>query len=252
MNPSQRKIVQILIERGDELLKQPYEKLEFTGDQKADDLLNNLEKFPHAFVLACIMDRQIKAEKAWLIPYEVSKEIGGFEFAKLAKLTQSDIHGIFKRKNLHRFNNMMASSFFEAIKRIQNEYNSNAADIWNDRQGSATIVRRFMRFNGVKIKIATMATNILARDFKIPMTDYISIDISPDRHVRRVFKRLGFTLDEENIDDLIYCARELNPFYPGIFDLACWEIGREWCKPDNPTCTKCYLFENCPRNLGLH
>lgn len=78
MNKSQEKIVNILIKRGKELLEQPYKKSEFTKILKADDLLDNLREYPHAFILACVMDRQIKAERAWLIPYEISKEIGGF------------------------------------------------------------------------------------------------------------------------------------------------------------------------------
>ncbi len=231
------------------MLRQPYEKIEFTGNVDADDLLNNLEKFPHAFVLASIMDRQIKAERAWLIPYEVFEEIGGFELSELLKLNQNQFNEIFVRRNLHRFNKTMAKSFSQAVQRIHDEYNDDASNIWKDNQGSATIVRRFLEFNGVGIKIATMAANILARDFKIPMKDHICIDISPDRHVKRVFKRLGFTSDETSNNELIYCAREFNPLYPGIFDLSCWEIGREWCHPKNPSCTKCYLVESCPKNL---
>ncbi|HHT9132599.1 MAG TPA: hypothetical protein ACFYED_08935 [Candidatus Tripitaka californicus] len=65
----QGKIVQILIKRGSELFSSPYKKVEFTKDSEADDLLNNLKQFPHAFVLACVMDRQLKAERAWQIPY---------------------------------------------------------------------------------------------------------------------------------------------------------------------------------------
>jgi endonuclease III len=249
MNTSKEKNVQILIERGNQLLKQP-PRLVFTGNQKADKLLTNLEKFPHAFVLACIMDRQMKAEKAWLIPYKISEEIGGFGLSKLLKLNQNQFNEIFVRRNLHRFNNEMAKNFFQAVRRIHSDYNDDASNIWKDNQGSATIVRKFLEFNGVGIKIATMATNILARDFRIPMKDHICIDISPDRHVKRVFKRLGFTSDETSNDELIYCAREFNPLYPGIFDNSCWEIGREWCKPKDPNCTKCYLVENCPKKLG--
>ena len=32
--------------------------MEFTKNPEADNLLNNLKEFPHAFVLACVMDRQ--------------------------------------------------------------------------------------------------------------------------------------------------------------------------------------------------
>jgi len=47
-----RQIIEILIKRGEELLKQPYKKIEFTGNPKADDLLNDLKNFPYIFVLA--------------------------------------------------------------------------------------------------------------------------------------------------------------------------------------------------------
>lgn len=97
------------------------------------------------------------------------------------------------------------------------------------------------------LSLRAMAANILAREFKIPMKDYICIDISPDVHVKRVFKRLGFIPEDASNDELIYCARDLNPYYPGIFDLSCWEIGREWCKPQKPNCQNCYLNEHCPK-----
>lgn len=249
MNPSQKEIVENLIKRGNELLKQPYEKIEFSKDPKADELLNNIREFPHAFVLACIMDRQIKAERAWLIPYEIYKEINSFEFSELLQLKLINIKEIFVRKSLHRFNDVMAENFFFAIRKIHSDYNDDASNIWKNYPRSATIVRRFLQFSGVGIKIATMAANILARNFKIPIGDYICIDISPDVHVKRVFRRLGFISKDASVEELIYCARELYPEYPGIFDLSCWEIGREWCKPKDPSCRECYLSEHCPKKI---
>ncbi len=249
MDTSQEKIVEILIQRGKELFKQPYEKIEFTENIKADNLLNNLEEFPHAFVLACVMDRQVRAERAWLIPYEISREINGFSFSKLLKLSLGQIKDIFQQKKLHRFNDMMAENFYFAVRKIHDEYNDYASNIWKDKPRSATIVRRFLGFRGVGVKIATMGANILAREFKIPMRDYICIDVSPDRHVNKVFKRLGFISKDAGNYDVIYCARELNPEYPGIFDLSCWEIGRNWCKLKNPICKECYLNEHCPKSI---
>lgn len=109
---------------------------------------------------------------------------------KFLELTLDNLKEIFKRKNLHRFNEEMAKNFYFAIKKIHRDYNNDASNIWKNNQSSATIVRRFLKFKGVGIKIATMAVYMLARDFKISMKDYIYIDISPDVHVKRVFKRL--------------------------------------------------------------
>jgi len=249
MMNSKEKIVNILIEKGNELFKQPYKYIEFTKNKESDKLLNNLKDFPHAFALACEMDRQIKAERAWLIPYEISKEIKGFEFSRLLRVNQEEMIEIFKRKSLHRFNEIMGKNFYLATRKIHNNYQDDASNIRKDNSRSATIVRRFLEFNGVGIKIATMAANILARDFKIPMKDYINIDISPDVHVKRVFKRLGFISKDANNDELVYCARELNPMYPGIFDLSCWEIGRNWCRPNKTICEECYLNSVCNKKI---
>ena len=245
----QEKIAEVLIAKGQALLSQPYKRVEFTGNKEADDLLNNLSLLPHAFTIACVMDRQIKAERAWLVPYQFSKELNDFSISTLIKLDLPTIKSIFKKRNLHRFNDMMAKNFFLGIQKIHSDYNDDASNIWKGAPRSATIVKRFLSFDGVGVKIATMATNILARDCKIPMKDHICIDISPDRHVKRVFGRLGFISSNASNDELLYCARELNPNYPGIFDLACWEIGRYWCKPQNPVCNGCLLSKLCPKIL---
>ena len=248
-NDDRKKIVEILIQRGNKLLSSSHGSEEFTQNPRANNLLENLKKYPHAFVLACVMDRQIKAERAWLIPYKISEEIGGFGFSKLLSLKQKRIKEIFKRRKLHRFNEVMANNFYLAIQKIHKDYNDKASDIWKNRPRSATVVKRFLQFKGVGVKISTMAVNILARKFKIPMQDHICIDISPDVHVKRVFKRLGFITKNANNDELIYCARELNPKYPGIFDLSAWQIGRNWCHPKKPNCKECYLNKYCPKVL---
>ena len=242
---NKEKLVNALIQKGKELLELPYKRIVFSNDPKSDDLLNDFQQYPHAFVLACIMDRQIKAERAWIIPYEISREIGTFKFNHLLELKLEQINKIFTKKKLHRFNNEMAKYFYLAIQRIHENYDNDALNIWCDNSRSATVVRRFLEFHGVGIKIATMATNMLARDFKIPMKDYIFIDISPDIHVKRVFTRLGLIFENSSNDELIYCARELNPEYPGIFDLSCWEIGRNRCHPRTPECDNCFLNQYC-------
>jgi endonuclease III len=140
----------------------------------------------------------------------------------------------------------MADIFHSAIQQIGEQYSGDASRIWQDRPSSATIVRRFLEFRGAGPKIAAMAANILVRDFKIPVNDKYSIDVSVDVQVRRTFERLRLIRKGASNDELIYAARELNPTYPGVVDLSAWEIGRNWCRPRVVECEKCYMQEYCP------
>ena len=221
--------------------------MHFVDDEEANNILNNIEKYPHAYVLACLMDRQIKAERAWAIPYEIYKEISSFELSELEKIELEELKSIFNRKKLHRFNDTMAGIFHEAVIDIRKKYEGNAANIWNNCPSSSAVVYRFLEFKGSGIKISTMAANILARQFRVPFSDYYSIDISPDVHIIRVMKRMGFVPNDSNNDMIIYKARELNPEFPGIIDFSCWEIGRKWCKPKTPICNECIVESECKK-----
>jgi len=237
MNDDLLRIRDMLIERAKTRLAELPSFLNFTGNKDADALLNDLEEHPHAFVTACIMDRQMRAEKAWLIPYRLSERLGYFDFPGLARTSLEKLRAAMHNPApLHRFPDDMACYLHLGIQRIGTEYGGNASRIWAGEPPSATIVRRFLEFEGVGPKIATMAANILVREFRIPVSDRYSIDISADVQVRRVFARLGFVPENATPEYLVYRARELWPEYPGIFDAALWELGREICHSRVPLC----------------
>jgi endonuclease III len=224
-----------LVEHGRMLFRAPRQTIQFTKNQQADVLLNDLDNHPHAFVLACIMDRQIKAEKAWLIPYRILERLNDFSMEALHRLSRADVNRLMTEPEpLHRFVDKMSGFFHSAIQRIAQEYASNASRMWTGKPSSAEVVYRFLEFDGVGPKIASMAANILAREFKVPLTDYFSIDISADVHVRRVFSRLGLCKPDASVEQIIYKSRALYPEFPGMMDFPCWEIGRNWCKARGP------------------
>jgi uncharacterized HhH-GPD family protein len=245
---SEKSIRDRLVERGQEWFSAPKQVIhQFTREPLADELLNDLVNYPHAFVLACVMDRQVKAERAWLIPYRISEKIGGFSINILSELSQEDVNRLMREPEpLHRFVDTMANHFYSAVQRIKNNYAGDASRIWSDKPSSAEVVYRFLEFDGVGPKIGSMAANILAREFKIAFSDYYSIDISADVHVRRVFSRLGLCTADVTVEQVIYKARALYPEFPGIMDFPCWEIRRNWCKSRRPVCLGCYMNNLCP------
>jgi endonuclease III len=204
------------------------------------------------------MDRQIQAEKAWIIPYKVftnlrnNNKINDFSIEELSKISQGEYNAIFKDQSLHRFD-YMACRFREAIIKIKIDYQSNASNIWRGKPSSKTVVERFRCFKGVGQKISTMATNILYRKFGIEFSEYSCIDISIDVHVIRVMRRLGLvenTGDKNAFkEDIIQETRRWHPDYPGIFDKVCFKVGRNNCFEDRkPNCSNCILRGICSGN----
>jgi len=156
------KIVQIGIDRLDHTKR---EFIEFTDNEKTNLLLNDIENNPHVYVLACLMDRQIKAEKAWAIPQKIFDKLGTHNLSELAKIEKEKFVEVFEDNKLHRFNTEMANVFYQGIQDIKEKYHGDASKIWQGNPSSAAVVFRFLEFRGCGVKIATMATNILSRQF---------------------------------------------------------------------------------------
>lgn len=238
----------LLVTIGKERFADPVRQtVRFVDDKVQNDFLNDLENVPHAYVLACVMDRQLKSERAWAIPYIIKEIIGSFEVNALAAVTLDEYKKIFADNSLHRYNEIMAGFFYSAVQDIAVKYEGDASRIWSNKPSSAKVVYDFLQFKGVGIKIATMAANILARQFKVPFADYYSIDISPDVHILRVMRRAGLISAGAEAESVIYKARELCPEFPGVIDFSCWEIGRAYCRPNNPNCNACIISSECKK-----
>ena len=76
------RIVDALVQREQAALDAPPETPKFTGDVKANALVANLERYPHGAVIACIMDRRIKAERAWR--FRIASESGSAPLSSAA------------------------------------------------------------------------------------------------------------------------------------------------------------------------
>ena len=125
-----------LIQRGQRLFNAPATPVSFTNEAGPDGLLNDFANYPHAFVLACVMDRQIKAERAWAIPYRLAQALGDFSLERLVDVTPKRLKSLFVRLQLHRFPDTMSRNFSEAVHRIHLAYDGRADRIWKGRPPS--------------------------------------------------------------------------------------------------------------------
>ena len=253
--------------REQEIVDELLQFAESLGDRETDFLLTrgseehklitDIEKHPHAFVIGCVLDRQIDAGKAWAAPYKLKRRIGGFSFPKLRRLTRKGWKKhLGPQKNdpekIHRYwETVMPDCLFSAIKVID-KYSNNrgkAQYMWTgDNLRGKDVVARFKEIRGVGDKIANMAVRILVTRFKQPI-ETASIDISVDRHIARVVRRLGLigknTPKSRQKKVIVDKARELYPEFPAFIDLPIFIIGRNFCHETNPNCGKCPMTKLC-------
>lgn len=247
MSKQQSQIAGRLVQLGREYSDSKPRSEWFTGDAAVDAWLTDLDTRPHVFVLGCLMMRQMDAQRAWRIPYEMYQRTGKFEFEDLRRLTPARaLKVLTKPKPLHRFNTKISEDLCGVIRLLGERYGGDASRIWVGNPSSALVVFRFLELPGCGPKIATMAANLLARDFGIPMSDHYSIDVSVDVHVRRTLTRLGLVADGCSNDEIVYRARAMHPEYPGLLDTPAWEIGHNWCRPTRPECGQCPMKDLCP------
>lgn len=222
---------------------------------EANKLLRRLQEYPHAFVLACLMDTVMDANKAWAIPYKISKILNTFDITDLYHIKLGKYISMFCDNKLHRYSNTNAEKFYYAVHRIVEHKNmqGDASKIWNDKPSSQDVVMRFLEFKGCGFKIANMAPNLLWRYYGIKFSDYLNFDIAPDVHVIRVFKRLGLVphiQDEQAAKIYTICkARELNPEMPGMLDGICWTVGQKYCNSRKPNCVECPFNLFCKKQI---
>ena len=221
----------------------------------AHALVNDLARHPHAFVIGCIADRRVQADVAWRLPHKIREAVGDFEFETLLRLQKSVWSSVLASSG-HPLASEMERMLPAAIRLIGDRYNGDAARIWAPGSSGATVVRRFLAFDGVGPKIANMAVNILIRAFDIGIPPPMP-DIAVDTHVLRVFERLGLlrSLAHSGLRStkakqrlrLQLRARELSPDWPGELDWPAWHIGRTRCHAGRPPdCGKCCMNAVCP------
>ncbi|NMB96430.1 MAG: hypothetical protein GYA02_07455 [Clostridiaceae bacterium] len=223
---------------------------------EAEKLVRNIKKYPHALLLASLMDSGVDANVAWTIPYRVYETLGSFNIDDLYIIPLNEYVKMFNGKqNWHRYPNNKAEVFYNAVQKIVDDdyLKGDASKIWEGKPSSYNVVLRCLDFKGCGFKIANMIPNILYRYFGIEFSDYSYIDIAPDVHINRVFHRVGLVpyLRDSEIEKIytICRARDISPEFPGLMDGLCWEVGRNYCKVNNPKCPSCPFDYFCEKKF---
>ena len=205
-----------------------------------------------ALLLAVIYDQSQRAEGAWRYPHILKNRLGHLSPRRIADMRLIDLDNKFAEYPRLRYWRMASGRTLRAAEMVCSRYDADASNIWLRGQPSPKEIQaRFEEFDGIGQKKASMAANILIRDLRrvsVPPSALAEIDVSYDRHIRRVFLRAGLTdVDEEAA--VVRAARTHACDDPGALDLPAWVIGRRYCTNLSPKCQDCPINEQCAKRL---
>jgi endonuclease III len=210
------------------------------------------------FLLGVMFDRSINADQAWQSGKRINDALGDPEdvaalWRALAKIEKKRLLGFLRYghggRAFHRHYRTFGEQLPRAAEIMLSKYGGDPRRIWNNQRALTVVRDRFEEIPGIGPKLSRMALLILTRDYGLlgGRTALKQLDIAPDIHVMRVFKRTG--LIESDVDRMaaIIVAQQLRPKYPGELDPPAFEIGREWCRPSKPICEECPISGVCAR-----
>jgi uncharacterized HhH-GPD family protein len=117
-----------------------------TGDPDEDDAIR---ADANAALLGLLYDQRVRAEYAFTGPLRLKERLGHLDMATIAEMDFDDFQPIFAEKPaVHRFTNKMAENTQKVAKMIAEEYDGDAANMWNDGADIDTIEKRIKKLPG--------------------------------------------------------------------------------------------------------
>jgi len=214
------------------------------GDKEANELVVSNA---NAFLFALLWDEGQKAEGVWKYPKRLCENLGHLDPKLIANMRLTELVGVFSIRPRLRYPTKFAVFLKLACEMLVDRHGGDAANLWNDKPTAQELAKRLEQFYGVGQKKASMRTNMLVRDLRVPISgSKETIDISNDVMVQRVFLRAGL-VENPTEEEIVGVARTLCPDYPGALDLPTWKIGRDYCEPAEPRCGECPIGQVCAR-----
>jgi len=142
-------------------------RLHFTADDEANELI---ARDPLALLIGFGLDQQVTVQKAFTGPRELERRLGKLDARSIARMDPGELeHVLAEKPALHRFPGTMARRTQELCAVIDDEYDGNAARIWEDVSDGRELERRLSELPGFgQLKVRSMLA-VLAKRYGLEL-----------------------------------------------------------------------------------
>lgn len=204
---------------------------------------------PYAFAIATCLDRGMRAEIIWTIPYDIKNDLGHLDPRRIHQMSLEELDSLFKRlPRQPRYRGAAAKTLLDLTRIVVEKFDGDASRIWKGKTAEEA-TNTLDSVYGVGPGIASMGALLIEKAFDVRFRDRESMDIKPDVHTVRVLYRLGAS-QSPTVESAIKTSRQMNPSFPGEIDGGLWEIGRRWCFASGPDCPHCPMTLLCAKRFN--
>ena len=140
----------------------PPQRLQFTGDPPADELL---ARDPLALLIGMLLDQQFPMERAFHSPYDLKERLGGrLDAAEIAGMDAEELAAVFRGPPaLHRYPGSMAGRTQELCRVLLERYDGEAERVWVDAETGKELFASLRTLPGFGEQKARIFTALLAK-----------------------------------------------------------------------------------------
>ncbi len=103
----------------------------------------------NAALLGMLYDQRVRAEYAFTGPHRLLERLGHLDMHQIADMDLDKLRDVFAQKPaVHRFTNVMADRTQAIAQILVDDYEGDAANLWNDGSDFATIKKRLKKLPG--------------------------------------------------------------------------------------------------------
>lgn len=141
-------------------------KLNLTGDQEADQLL---EDSPFALLLGMMLDQQIPMEVAFVGPRKIADRLGEIDARLIADCDPDRFAALFAESPaVHRFPGSMAKRVQDLAREIVDRYGGDATGLWTEGEpDGAEVLRRLKALPGFGEQKAKIFLALLGKQYGV-------------------------------------------------------------------------------------
>ncbi|SEQ47393.1 HhH-GPD-type base excision DNA repair protein [Microlunatus flavus] len=138
------------------------QELWITGDPEADHLLSTSG---NALLVGMTLDQQVPMEKAFSGPYVIATRMGGtFDVPAIAALDVDDFVAVCAEKPaVHRFPGSMGKRVHEVARRLVEEFDGDAVNLWSSAPDGAALKRAVAGLPGFADQKASIMVALLGK-----------------------------------------------------------------------------------------